>query len=215
MRSGKRLLDIAGAVLGLVLTSPLWAVCAIAVRLSSPGPVLFRQSRVGRGGRAFELLKFRTMISSSAGLRITAAGDPRVTAMGALLRKCKLDELPQLINVLKGEMSLVGPRPEVAEYVAIYTPEQRRVLACNPGMTSPASLAFLNEEELLAGHADRSGYYTRVLLPRKLEIDLTYCRGMNFTADLEIMARTARRLLPGISRRGAERVAAQLRSLQT
>ena len=202
-RSGKRLLDIAGAIIGLTIAFPLLAVCAVAVRLSSPGPILFRQRRVGIGGSAFELLKFRTMISGSAGPRITVAGDPRITSIGTLLRRYKLDELPQLINVLKGEMSMVGPRPELAEYVAAYTREQRRVLACKPGITSPASLAFIDEEQVLAKQADRSGYYTRVLLPRKLEIDLTYCRRMSLAADIEIIARTARRLLPGKTSRGA------------
>lgn len=203
LRTGKRLLDVTGAALGLTLAFPLLVVCAVAIRFTSPGPILFRQRRMGRGGRAFELIKFRTMISGSAGERITAAGDPRITALGAWLRRSKLDELPQLVNVLRGDMSLVGPRPEVPEYVDSYSQEQTGVLAFKPGLTSPASLTFIDEEQLLAAQADRSGYYTRVLLPRKLEMDLTYCRSMSLATDLEIIARTARRLLPGKSRRPA------------
>lgn len=203
MRSGKRLLDIAGAIIGFTFAFPLLALCAVAIRLNSPGPIFFRQRRVGIGGRAFELLKFRTMISGSTGPRITAAGDPRITSIGVLLRRYKLDELPQLINVYRGEMSLVGPRPELAEYVAVYNREQRRVLSCKPGVTSPASLIFIDEEQVLAEQMDRSGYYTRVLLPQKLEIDLAYCRRMSLFVDLEIIARTARQLLPGKRRRKA------------
>lgn len=204
LRAGKRLLDVIGALFSLTIVFPLLVLAAIAVRFSSSGPVLFRQRRVGMGGRTFELLKFRTMICGSAGPRITAAGDPRITALGAVLRRYKIDELPQLINVLKGEMSLVGPRPEVAEYVAAYTQEQKRILAFKPGITSPASLIFIDEEQVLAEQTDRSGYYTRVLLPRKLDIDLTYCSRMSLAADLGIIVRTARRMVPGKRRRGAD-----------
>ncbi len=195
--TGKRLLDTAGAVIALALASPLIVICALAVRLSSRGPILFRQRRVGRGGRAFELLKFRTMLDGSTGAQITASGDTRITAIGRWLRRTKLDELPQLINVLKGEMSLVGPRPEVPEYVAGYREEQKRVLERKPGITSPASLTFIDEERLLAAQTDREGYYRRVLLPRKLEIDLAYCRNAGLGADLRIIAATVRSLLPG------------------
>ena len=196
LRTGKRLLDPIGAALALALASPLFAACALAVRCSSPGPILFRQRRVGLGGRGFVLLKFRTMIAGAGGPRITAAGDARITAIGRWLRRSKLDELPQLINVLKGEMSLVGPRPEVPEYVARYTQQQKRVLQSRPGITSPASLAFFREESLLAAQPDREAYYTRVLLPRKLEIDLAYCANAGLGADLKIVASTVRRLLP-------------------
>lgn len=206
LRSGKRLLDLAGAAIGFALALPLMAICAVAVRLSSPGSVLFRQQRIGVGGAGFDLIKFRTMASGSAGPRITAAGDQRITKVGGWMRRYKLDELPQLINVLKGEMSLVGPRPEVAEYVAGYTAEQKQVLLCKPGITSPASLDFLDEELLLAAQPDRERYYTRILLPRKLEMDLAYCRGICLASDLKIVVRTASRLLPGISRRGVGRL---------
>lgn len=204
LRWGKRLLDVACAVIGLAISFPILVACAVAVRFSSPGPILFRQRRIGINGRAFELFKFRTMISGSAGPRITSAGDPRITGIGAFLRKFKLDELPQLLNVIKGDMSMVGPRPEVAEYVGAYTREQMEVLAYRPGITSPASLTFIDEEQLLGEQADRSGYYTRVLLPLKLDIDLNYCRRMSFAGDLGVMARTAQRLLPGKGRRGVD-----------
>lgn len=209
-RAGKRLFDFAVALAALIAASPLMLLCAVAV-LATPGPILFRQRRIGRHGRPFNLLKFRTMRRASGGPPITAAGDPRITAAGLWLRRSKLDELPQLINVLKGEMSLVGPRPEVPEYVAGYTGEQREVLALKPGITSPASLTFIDEETVLAAQPDREGYYTRVLLPQKLAIDLGYCRQCGLAADLRILAATALRLLPGGRARGARPLrAAQL-----
>lgn len=203
-RMGKRILDVAGAAAGIVVSLPLLAICAAAVVLSSPGPILFRQRRIGRGGRGFELLKFRTMFGLERGPRITAAGDPRITAAGRWLRRWKLDELPQLFNVLKGEMSLVGPRPEVPEYVATYDVRQRGVLASRPGITSPASLTYIDEEETLARHANREDYYTRVLLPHKLELDLSYCREASFAVDLKIILATARRILPCTCRTAKE-----------
>lgn len=199
-RHGKRCVDVVGSLALLILLLPVLAACALAVSLSSPGPVLFRQRRVGRGGRLFQLLKFRTMRAGAAGPRITAAGDARITPAGRWLRRCKLDELPQLLNVLSGEMSLVGPRPEVEEYVASYSPQQRQVLLARPGITSPASLKYIDEEAVLAAQSDRESYYTSVLLPQKLAIDLAYCREISLAADLHILAATARRLFPGSSR---------------
>lgn len=195
-RFGKRLLDVTGALTALAVASPLFAVCAMVVHFSSPGPVLFRQHRVGKNQREFELLKFRTMALGRSGMKITAAGDYRITAAGRWLRRTKLDELPQLLNVLKGEMSLVGPRPEVPEYVAVYSRKQCRVFQRQPGITSPASLAFIDEESLLAAQSDREAYYTRVLLPRKLEIDLAYCHGVSFKNDIKILLATAWGLWP-------------------
>jgi lipopolysaccharide/colanic/teichoic acid biosynthesis glycosyltransferase len=177
--------------------SPLLLACAAAVRFSSRGPVFFRQRRVGIGGRPFDVLKFRTMIDGNAGPLVTAAGDPRITSAGRWLRRWKLDELPQFFNVLKGEMSLVGPRPEVPAYVARYNATQQTALAHKPGITSPASLTFLDEEAVLAAQRDRESYYATVLLPQKLEIDLDYCRNVSLAADLRILLRTFRRLLPG------------------
>jgi dTDP-4-amino-4,6-dideoxygalactose transaminase/lipopolysaccharide/colanic/teichoic acid biosynthesis glycosyltransferase len=192
---GKRVLDLCGALISLMLLLPLLAICALAVKLSSPGPVLFRQLRIGRKGRAFMLFKFRTMLASSAGPPITAAGDPRITTTGRLLRHLKLDELPQLINVLKGEMSLVGPRPEVPVYVESYNEKQKGVLELAPGITSPASLAYVDEEEALAGRQDCEDYYTQVVLPDKLDIDLAYCQEACLTSDLKILMATAHRVL--------------------
>jgi perosamine synthetase len=197
LRRGKRLLDLAGAATALIVGSPVLLACVAAVRFNSAGPVLFRQRRVGLAGRPFNVLKFRTMVCNNAGSRLTAAGDPRITTGGCWLRHWKLDELPQLFNVLKGEMSLVGPRPEVPEYVARYNKAQTAVLAHKPGITSPASLTFIDEEAVLAAQSDRESYYATVLLPQKLEIDLAYCRNVTFGADLRILLRTLRRLLPG------------------
>ena len=194
-RSGKRLFDVAGAVTGLVVALPLLVFCAIAVRLSSPGPILFRQWRIGRRGRPFELLKFRTMRVTETGPRITTAGDKRVTGAGRWLRRWKLDEIPQLVNVLKGEMSLVGPRPEVPEYAANYNQGQRRILEAKPGITSPASLAFIDEETVLSCRQDCERFYLRDLLPQKLETDLAYSRAISLSTDLRILLATAQRLL--------------------
>jgi len=193
----KRLLEMAGAAAALVVLFPVFLVIALAVHLSSPGSIIFRQHRAGRNGQLFDLLKFRTMTVSNKGPRVTAAGDPRITKIGRYLRSWKLDELPQLINVLKGEMSMVGPRPEVPEYVALYTAEQRQVLDFRPGITSPASLALVNEESVLAAQSDPEDYYARVLVPQKLAADLEYCRKASLSGDLRIIAATVCRLLPG------------------
>jgi len=201
-QTGKRIVDVGGAIAGLLACVPILAICAIAVRISSPGPILFRQLRIGRGGRPFELLKFRTMLVERSYPRITASGDPRITRTGKWLRRWKLDELPQFINILKGDMSLVGPRPELPEYVAAYTDRQKCVLACRPGLTSPASLLYIDEEETLANQKDCLSFYSRVLLPHKLEMDLAYCRNATFVTDSTILMSTALRLFRGKGRRG-------------
>jgi lipopolysaccharide/colanic/teichoic acid biosynthesis glycosyltransferase len=177
---------------GLLLLSPVFAVIAVLIRLSSPGPVFFRGERTGRHGHPFRIIKFRTMREDAAavGAGITAANDPRVTGVGRLLRRTKLDELPQLINVLRGEMSLVGPRPEDPRYVALYTAEQRRVLRVRPGITSPASFQFRDEEALLSG-ADWERKYREEVMPQKLRIDLAYVENAGFWTDLALIWRTA------------------------
>lgn len=189
----KRLFDLVVAAVGLVLLSPLLFLLAIWIRLDSSGPVLHRGERVGKDGRLFHIFKFRSMAENAAqiGPRITARGDQRVTRPGRFLRQTKLDELPQLINVLRGEMSLVGPRPEDPRYVALYTPEQRHVLSVRPGMTSPASVAYRDEEAMLWNH-DVDDLYTRVLMPRKLEMDLAYIGHMDVWSDLKVIATTLR-----------------------
>lgn len=189
----KRALDLVTALLGLVLLSPVMLVIAAAVRLDSPGPAFFRQQRVARGGRIFEILKFRSMrdLPAGSGKLITVEHDSRITMVGAFLRRTKLDELPQLINVLKGDMSLVGPRPEVSKYVDLYPAEIRAlVLSVRPGITDEASIEFRNESALLASAVDPESCYITEILPRKLEIYARYAQKHTLLGDLRILART-------------------------
>ena len=192
--AGKRIFDIAASAIGLVLLSPLLAIVAVAVRLSSPGPAIFRQIRTGQYGRRFSILKFRSMRSASAegGSLLTAAGDPRITPLGHWLRKTKIDELPQLWNVLAGDMSLVGPRPEVPLYTSQYNPSQKRVLEVKPGITSP-QINF-DEEALMASRSDKEEFYLAEILPAKLESDLAYCENIRFLADVKILFFTVSQL---------------------
>ena len=188
-----RTLEVVAVTAGLIILSPLLAVLALLVRSSSPGPALFRQQRIGVDGTPFTMLKLRTMYVDAdrrGGALTVGARDPRVTPVGAALRRHKLDELPQLINVLRGHMRLVGPRPEVAEFVRLYTPAQRAVLAVPPGITDPASLAFYREEELLAAAADPRATYVEHIMPSKLELNLAYLRERTWRADLGVIART-------------------------
>ena len=187
-----RPLEAVLAALGLVVLAPLLAGLGLAVRLSSPGPVLFRQERMGRGGRLFTLLKFRTMRETSAGPRFTARGDARITGVGRFLRQSKLDELPELWNVLRGEMSFVGPRPEVPEYVDLEDSRWQRVLAARPGLTDPVTLALRNEEELLAGVAaeERRRFYAETLVPYKLHGYAAYLERRTAWSDLGVMMAT-------------------------
>ncbi len=187
----RRLVDVSGATAGLVVLSPLFLLLASFIKLDSPGPVFYRARRVGKAGREFRLYKFRSMVTDAdrRGPGITASGDRRVTRVGAVLRRTKLDELPQLINVLRGEMSLVGPRPEDPSYVALYTPEQRQVLRVRPGITSAASLTYRYEEQLLTGPDWEMTYRTQVL-PDKLAIDLRYLNGRTLSSDLGLILRT-------------------------
>ncbi len=197
LRVGKRLLDVSAAALGLLVFSPVLCACAVAIRLTSRGPIFFRQWRVGQYSRLFRLVKFRSMVRSPSGdgLKLTAPGDPRITPIGRWLRKTKLDEIPQLVNVLKGEMSLVGPRPEVPEYVSSYTPDQTRILELKPGVTSPAALAFVDEEEVLGAQAQPERYYLNTLMPLKIKYDLAYFDGASFSGDVKLILLTLIRLL--------------------
>jgi lipopolysaccharide/colanic/teichoic acid biosynthesis glycosyltransferase len=190
----RRLLDVVAAAVGLVILSPLLALLAAAVKLSSIGPVLHRAERVGRGGKLFTLYKFRSMRLGQAGPAITRANDPRITTAGHFIRRTKLDELPQLINVLRGDMSLVGPRPEVLRYVALYDAEQQRILSVRPGMTSPASLLYRAEEEQLVGD-EWERYYVGTIMPAKLRIDLEYIDRRSVASDLRVIAGTFAALL--------------------
>jgi len=186
----KRALDLAVAVPLLVILSPVLVALAAAVRLTSRGPAFHRATRVGRDGRPFTMLKLRTMrVGPGAG--VATRDDPRVTALGRVLRRARLDELPQLLNVVRGEMSLVGPRPEDPRFVALYSEEQRAVLALRPGITGAAQLVFRDEAALL-DPADPDGSYIRAVLPRKLAIDLEYARGRSLAGDLRIMGMTLR-----------------------
>jgi len=190
----KRVFDIIVSVLVILAVLPLWLVVAIAIRMNSPGPVFYRATRVGKDGESFTLYKFRTMVADAAerGPGITGQDDPRITRVGHLLRKVKIDEMPQLINVLKGEMSIVGPRPEDPRYVAQYTPEQQRVFSVRPGMASPAFVKYRHEEELLAaagGNVEQN--YLAIILPDKLRMDLEYIESQSFLYDLAILAQAA------------------------
>jgi lipopolysaccharide/colanic/teichoic acid biosynthesis glycosyltransferase len=193
----KRLFDVSIAASALLALLPLMIVIAVVVRLNSPGSPLFRQARVSRGGRLFEILKFRTMaVTDGSGAQITVGNDPRITSVGAVLRRTKLDELPQLINVLKGDMSLVGPRPEVPRYVAMYPPELRDiVLSVRPGITDIASLEFRRESELLGAATDPERVYVEEIMPRKLALYARYVRERSFIGDLRIMLRTLRAIV--------------------
>ena len=194
----KRAFDLLVAALALLLLAPLLLGVALWVRLDSPGPVLYRQERVGRHGVPFMIHKFRTMRAGAEGLALTVGDDPRITRAGRFLRRTRIDELPQLIDVLRGAMSLVGPRPEVPRYVALYPAGLReRALAVRPGITDPASLAFINESELLARAADPEHEYVHVILPAKLQRAADYADSASLATDLRVLWQTARLLLRG------------------
>jgi lipopolysaccharide/colanic/teichoic acid biosynthesis glycosyltransferase len=187
-----RFVDVLAATIGLILLSPFFAVIAVGVKLTSTGPVFFKQERIGRGGRPFYLYKFRSMIvdAESRGLQLTIGNDPRVTRFGRFLRRTKLDELPQLFNVVLGDMSVVGPRPEVAKYVALYPPDVReRVLSIRPGLTDQAAV-MLDEERILEEAADPEWAYVHQVLPSKLALYEQYVRTHGLIVDLAIIART-------------------------
>lgn len=195
----KRLLDILLCVVTLPLTLPLMALIGVAVKVSSPGPVLYRALRVGRGLEPFHALKFRTMTPNSAGPSVTRSGDPRITPVGRWLRSSKLDELPQIINVIVGDMSLVGPRPEDPGYVDSYSPAQQRVLSIRPGIVSLAFLRFGHEQDFIErfGAHDTDRFYRTQVLPEKLNIELYYVGSWTLLGDLRILAYALIRLLAG------------------
>jgi len=188
-----RLLDSGGALTALIVLSPVLACIALVVFSVEGSPVLFRQKRVGRNGHLFEILKFRTMWSNDAAPPLlTVAGDPRITYTGAILRKFKLDELPQLVNVLRGEMSFIGPRPEMPEYVQYQDALWRSVLEVRPGITDAATLVFRDEEQLLQSAADADAYYRATLLPAKLRLALRYRESRSLPRDITLLWLTAR-----------------------
>jgi len=193
----KRLFDLLASGLGLLLLFPLFLLLALLVKLSSPGPVFYRGMRVGKRGRPFKMLKFRTMVADAEarGLPLTVGGDSRITGVGRFLRKAKLDELPQLWNVLVGEMSLVGPRPEAQKYVDLYTDDQRKVLELRPGITDPASIKYRNENDILSAAVDPETAYVENIMPDKVRLNLSYASRASIWSDLGIIFRTLFRVV--------------------
>lgn len=192
----KRTFDLCGALLGLVVVAPVLAAIALVIVLFEGRPAFFRQERVGAGGRTFRMWKFRTMVvgAERMGAPLTVGNDRRVTRVGGWLRRRKLDELPQLLNVVAGDMSLVGPRPEVPHLLARYTPAQREVLGLVPGITDPASLRFYDEATLLARVADPERFYFEEIVPEKIRLNLHYAREATPLTDLAVIASTMRRI---------------------
>jgi lipopolysaccharide/colanic/teichoic acid biosynthesis glycosyltransferase len=188
----KRIFDVVVAAVGLLVLSPLFALVALAIKLTSRGPVFFRQERVGRDFQPFRIYKFRTMVvdAPKLGGQITAGRDPRITSIGHLLRKSKLDELPQLLNVLSGEMSLVGPRPEVPKYVEMFRPQFAEVLSVRPGITDLASVKYRDENEILGEAEDPEAAYVNQVLPDKLALATEYVRRASFWLDVQLIFAT-------------------------
>jgi lipopolysaccharide/colanic/teichoic acid biosynthesis glycosyltransferase len=198
--AAKRILDLVVSALGLLLLLPVLAIIAVIIKLDSPGPIFFRQERVGRGGRSFRIFKFRSMVvdAEHAGTALTLRADRRITRAGMFLRRSKLDELPQLINVLLGDMSLVGPRPEVPEFIKFYTPEQRVIiLSMRPGITDYAAILFRDESLLLDGRRDPVEVYRREIMPAKLAHYERYSREIGTANDLRVILATVLLLVAG------------------
>lgn len=187
----KRVFDFLASGLGLLVFSPLFLVLAIWIKLDSEGPVFYRQVRVGRNNKDFRIFKFRSMrVNADKGSLVTIGDDPRITRSGRFIRKMKLDELPQLINVLIGDMSLVGPRPEVRHYVDYWTPQQMSVLAVRPGITDPASIKFRNENELMGKVDDPERYYINTIMQEKLKLYLKYVSHHSLFGDIGLIFKT-------------------------
>lgn len=199
----KRLYDILFSAAGLLVLSPVLLVVAVVIKLTDRGPVFYRQQRVGQQGRLFWIWKFRSMRTGAdkEGPCVTQQGDARITPIGRWLRQWKLDELPQLWNVLRGDMSLVGPRPEVLKYVEHYTPAQRVILELKPGITDLATLEYIDEESVLGGVVDLDAFYIREVMPRKIELNLIHARRANLWEDTKIILRTLLPLMSGRHRR--------------
>ena len=195
----KRAMDIVLSAAALAVLWPLLLIIALAIVIDDPGPVFYRQVRVGRNGKTFRIFKFRSMVTDAdkKGLAITVGGDSRITRVGAILRKTKLDELAQLLNVLLGQMSFVGPRPEVPKYVELYTPYQRQVLLVRPGITDYASIAYRNENDLLAGAEDPEKMYIEQIMPDKIELNMKYLREISPLADIRLIFKTLAAVIKG------------------
>ena len=197
--AAKRVMDVLISGAALCALWPLFLLIALAIVIDDPGPVFYRQVRVGRGGKEFRIFKFRSMVADAdkKGLQITVGRDSRITRVGALLRKTKLDELAQLINVFLGQMSFVGPRPEVPRYVALYTPYQRQVLLVRPGITDYASIAYRNENDLLAGADDPERMYIEEIMPAKIELNMRYLHEISPLCDVKLIFKTIAAVLAG------------------
>ena len=192
----KRIFDITSSLFGLILLSPFMIIIAILIKLDSKGPIFFKQVRVTKNGREFKIFKYRTMrVGSDKFSQITVGKDRRITKVGDFLRKYKLDEIPQLINVLIGDMSLVGPRPEVPKYVALYTEEQREILKVRAGITDYASIEFSNENDILANEADPEKAYIEKIMPRKIELNKKYLSEISVMTDIKIILLTIKKIL--------------------
>lgn len=186
----KRGFDICASLFGLLLFSPVFLIVIPLIKIRTPGPVFFSQQRTGRFGKPFTIYKFRTMIVNHGGGSVSVMGESRITPIGSVLRKYKIDELPELWNVLKGDMSFVGPRPDLPEYLDKLAGEEKRILELRPGITGPATLKYANEDELLSNVADPQKFNDDVLWPDKVRINLDYYRNRNFAGDLKIIFRT-------------------------
>ena len=192
----KRIFDIISSLFGLILLAPFMIIIAILIKIDSKGPVFFKQVRVTRNGREFKIFKYRTMrVGSDKYSQITIGKDSRITKVGDFLRKYKLDEIPQLINVLLGDMSLVGPRPEVPKYVALYTEEQREILKVRAGITDYASIEFSNENDILANEVDPERAYIEKIMPRKIELNKKYLSEISVITDIKIILLTIKKIL--------------------
>lgn len=194
----KRLFDFVFSLAGLIVLAPLLLIIAVIIKVSSKGPVFFRQQRIGKGESVFSLVKFRSMYHTSGeeSKQLTIGDrDNRITAVGYYLRKYKLDELPQLFNVLLGDMSIVGPRPEVKKYVNLYSPTQKQVFSVKPGITDYASIAYAEESELLAKSGDPEGLYVNEIMPKKLEMNLQYIKSQSLWVDVKIILKTLLRII--------------------
>jgi lipopolysaccharide/colanic/teichoic acid biosynthesis glycosyltransferase len=187
----QRIFDVIVSASALLFLAVLLAAIALVLKVSSRGPIMYRQPRVGRGAQLFSLYKFRTMRVDAGGPSITVEGDPRITPIGHILRRWKLDELPQLWNVLRGDMSIIGPRPEVEHLVRHYSAEQRRLLQRRPGLAGLSQLVYPHEADMLRGYPNPEEMYLRYLLPRKLEVDLQYERQRTFWSDLRLLVEIA------------------------
>jgi lipopolysaccharide/colanic/teichoic acid biosynthesis glycosyltransferase len=196
-RYGKRIFDVATSIIGLIVLLPLFIIIAILIKLNDKGPIFYKQKRMGQDFKPFELLKFRTMVvnADKIGPAVTKDGDPRITKIGKFLRKTKLDELPQLWNVIRGDMSIVGPRPEVEKYIQYYKDDYKEILKVRPGITDYATIKFRNEEEILSKYNDTESAYIKYVLPEKIRLYKTYIKEISFFTDLKIIFWTLWRIV--------------------